>query len=831
MCAIYYRGPKATNKTLLFDHIAESYHLLTAKYGSKLQFIIAGDTNRLNLSPILALSPHFKQVVTVPTRLNPDAILDIIITSMSKFYQAPVTKPPINNNVDNGKPSDHLVVVMEPITSALECPPRVYRTVQYRPLTDSGFMMFEEWLAVQTWAEIYRETNCHKKAEIFQQILVNKYLNVFPMKTMKVCDEDRPWFSKSLKLLDRKRKREFQKHKQSMKWKKINEEFEKKCEVEMKNYYENIVQDLKESNTGQWYSKVKRMAGQEDNRGEIVTVEELIGYSDDQQAEIIADHYAAISNLYEPVRNEHFSQYLDSTNEKPPNIGPYKVFKTIKKMNQKCATVKGDIPMKLIVTFADEMTLPLTHIIHSCLQNGVYPNLWKHEIITPAPKVYPPEKLKHLRKISGLVNFSKITDSILSEFLVADMDPTCDKAQYGNVKGLSVQHYLIKMLHQILLKLDTNNQSESFAVIMSMIDWSQAFDRQSHKLGIQSFIDNGVRPSLIPILLSFFQDRTMQVKWNGKFSSAKHLPGGGPQGGTLGIIEYKSQSDDNTDFLNIDEKYKYIDDLSIIELINLILNGIASYNSKQQVPSDIGIGHKFIHSENFKTQTYLNNISEWTEQNQMKLNTDKSNYMIFNFSKNYQFNTRLYLKDSLMQQVRQTRLLGVIVSDNLSWHANTANLVKRCYQRMIILKKLYKFSVPVEELVNIYCLYIRSVAEQSSVVWSSSLTVGQNYDLERVQKVALRIILGDEYSSYENALKLTGLVNLQARRSALSLNFAKKCIKNERARDMFPLKPDTNLNTRRKEKYKVTKCRTGRLAKSAIPSMQAQLNLNARKKN
>ena len=215
----------------------------------------------------------------------------------------------------------------------------------------------------------------------------------------------------------------------------------------------------------------------------------------------------------------------------------------------------------------------------------------------------------------------------------------------------------------------------------------------------------------------------------------------------------------------------------------------------------------------------------------MKLNTDKSTYMIFNFSKNYQFNTRLYLEDSLLPQVKQTRLLGVIVSDNLSWHANTANLVKRCYQRMMILKNLYKFSIPVEELVNIYCLYIRSVAEQSSVVWSSSLTVGQKYDLERVQKVALRIILGDEYSSYENALELTGLDNLQTRRSALSLNFAKKCVKNDRARDMFPLKSDTNVNTRRKDKYKVTRCRTSRLAKSALPTMQAQMNLDARKQH
>ena len=128
----------------------------------------------------------------------------------------------------------------------------------------------------------------------------------------------------------------------------------------------------------------------------------------------------------------------------------------------------------------------------------------------------PKCKLEHLRKISGLPNFSKVMDKVLTEFLVADMAPTSDKAQYGNEEGLSVQHYLIKMLNQILTQLDRNSRLQSFAVIMSMIDWSQAFDRQDHKLGIQSFIDNGVRPSLIPILLSFFQERTMTVKWNGK---------------------------------------------------------------------------------------------------------------------------------------------------------------------------------------------------------------------------------------------------------------------------------------------------------------------------
>ena len=205
------------------------------------------------------------------------------------------------------------------------------------------------------------------------------------------------------------------------------------------------------------------------------------------------------------------------------------------------------------------------------------------------------------------------------------------------------------------------------------------------------------------------------------------------------------------------------------------------------------------------------------------MNREKSKYMIFNFSRNYQFNTRLYIENTLLEQVTETRLLGVIIKDDLSWHANTDNLVKRAYQRMLILKKLYSFNVPTENMVNIYVLYIRSVVEQSSVVWSSSITQGQEYDLERVQKVALRIIFNGNYESYEDALSYSGLKTLKDRRKDLSLNFAKKCTKNKETKTMFPLKTG-NLKTRKNETYRVTHAKTTRLAKSAIPSMQRQLN-------
>ena len=101
--------------------------------------IIAGDTNLLNLSPILDLSPNLKQMVKVPTRRNPDVMLDPIITTLAKYYQDLITKPPLDHDPDkNGKPSDHLIVIMLPLTNPLEINMRKYREISYRPLPHSG---------------------------------------------------------------------------------------------------------------------------------------------------------------------------------------------------------------------------------------------------------------------------------------------------------------------------------------------------------------------------------------------------------------------------------------------------------------------------------------------------------------------------------------------------------------------------------------------------------------------------------------------------------------------------------------------------------------------
>jgi hypothetical protein len=112
------------------------------------------------------------------------------------------------------------------------------------------------------------------------------------------------------------------------------------------------------------------------------------------------------------------------------------------------------------------------------------------------------------------------------------------------------------------------------AVLATFVDWKQAFPRQCPKLGISAFIECGVRPALIPLLINYFQNRRMRIKWKGIYSKIRKLNGGGPQGALFGVLEYLALSNDNADVVSIEDRFKFVDDLTVLELINLLMTEI-----------------------------------------------------------------------------------------------------------------------------------------------------------------------------------------------------------------------------------------------------------------
>ena len=76
----------------------------------------------------------------------------------------------------------------------------------------------------------------------------------------------------------------------------------------------------------------------------------------------------------------------------------------------------------------------------------------------------------------------------------------------------------------------------------------------------------------------------------------------------FGNLSFLSQSNDSVEHIEEDYQYKFVDDLTVLEIVNPISIGMASFNTKSSVPSDIPIHNRYIPPEHLKTQAYINEI-------------------------------------------------------------------------------------------------------------------------------------------------------------------------------------------------------------------------------
>ena len=178
-----------------------------------------------------------------------------------------------------------------------------------------------------------------------------------------------------------------------------------------------------------------------------------------------------------------------------------------------------------------------------------------------------------------------------------------------------------------------------------------------------------------------------------------------------------------------------------------------------------------------------------------------------------------------LETTSKTKLLGAIITNDLKWHENTKYLVKKANQKMIMLHKFAKFTNNKSHLIHLFKSQVRGILEYCSTVWHSSLTVSDSNDIERVQKAAMRLIMGTKYQGYKEALSDMSLDSLKERRDKMALKFVKKSLKQATFSRLFPLNINDHLMRKRNpEKYSVNIAKTERYRKSAVPFLQRLLN-------
>ena len=488
-------------------------------------------------------------------------------------------------------------------------------------------------------------------------------------------------------------------------------------------------------------------------------------------------------------------------------------------------------------------------IFRRIMNTGLWPKQWRLEYGTPLQKKTNPVEEDDLRIISLTSYLSKKFEHFVIVWLLEYIGSQLDWGQYGGRKGTSISHYLIDFVNFILYNQDL---AVPHSVIAVMIDFSKAFNRINHNIILTILSDMGVPGWLLRIVAGFLKEREMILRYKGRNSGRKQLPGGGPQGTKLGLFLFLILI--NAAGLGYLEKQigkqitgrlckrkpienihlKYVDDLSIAQSINLKECLITNTNPIRPFELHDQTNH-VLPRDSYSLQQQLNKLVEYSKTHEMKINEKKSKVMIFNTRKKYDARPRLAVGDSeYLEVIESYKLLGVIVRSDLRWVENTDYICKKGYRRLWLIRRLKTLGANQSEMLDVYYKQIRALLEMAVPVWQAGLTRNESYQIERVQRTALHIILGEGYKGYENALEELKCEKLSNRRVELCEKFAKKAVKHNQFKNWFCEKEEnlSNINTRSqhsRSKYLEVLTRTERYKKSPIPYLTHILNYLAEK--
>ena len=170
----------------------------------------------------------------------------------------------------------------------------------------------------------------------------------------------------------------------------------------------------------------------------------------------------------------------------------------------------------------------------------------------------------------------------------------------------------------------------------------------------------------------------------------------------------------------------------------------------------------------------------------------------------------------------QQKPVGTLRKLQNKWKKNTEYLVSKARQKIWILHRLVPLGLSLHELFDVYIKEIRSILEFAVPVWHSSLTSKQSSSIEAVQKLALKIILRQKYTSYHEACNYFNTKTLLERRKMICLRFATKNIASDHCLFTLPT-PDERLRPRN-IKVKEFRCNSVQFERSSLPYLASLIN-------
>lgn len=389
-----------------------------------------------------------------------------------------------------------------------------------------------------------------------------------------------------------------------------------------------------------------------------------------------------------------------------------------RRINSRKACGPDGISCRTLKVCADQLAQPFQRLFRLSIDTGVIPSLWKQSLIVPVPKNNRPKELNDLRPVALTSAVMKCFEKIILKQLIHEVSPLLDPNQFAYRAERGVEDALLSLINSTHEHLE---HTQSLVKIV-FIDFSSAFNTIQPHLLVRKLVHLGVNPQLILWIYDFLTERSQQVRFNSCISSLKTTNTGAPQGCVLSPILYSLYTNDCQAISSSYTYFKYADDIALVGFLKSDNSSVSGF------------------------QRELQGFTHWCSENFLEINVKKTKEMVINFSKNKITVPSSEINGELVERVATYKYLGVEIDSKLTFNECALKKTKKMHQRMYFLRKLYNFRLERHILVMFYKSFLQSVLSFGLICVFGNMHVKDQGKLQRMIKMASRIIGIDQVS-------------------------------------------------------------------------------------
>lgn len=380
-------------------------------------------------------------------------------------------------------------------------------------------------------------------------------------------------------------------------------------------------------------------------------------------------------------------------------------------LNVNSAAGSDGITVKDLLIIKDLIIPGLTNLINNTFKSGIFPEVLKTGKIVPIFKSGDTKILTNYRPITVIPTFSKLIECLIKTRITSFIEQNIgfDTYQYGFSKGSNTESAITDFLNYVNTELDNKK-----IIVTVFVDLKKAFDVVDHDVLLSKFYFMGIRGTALTLLKTYLNDRRQYVLVDGVISDVKMSNYGVPQGSVLGPLFY------------------------ILLVLSLRLAGLsgryftfADDTALVYTGADIDLLETQINNDLLK-------YSQWLLHNKLKINIEKTVYMVFHQKNVNLRNIHLKINNTVIKQVSYTKYLGLIIDEKLNWSKHLEHINNKIVPMLGALARCAAY-LNHSNRTLIYNAYILSNLRYLIAIWGTMGSV-KFKKLQRLQNKAIKIL-------------------------------------------------------------------------------------------